>query len=282
MNDTQNRLDILLAEKKKLRANKIKQSEIHHHSIEQLQRLLGISKIRAMELRAMSEFQTIPSIGIRFAQDLISLGFYAIEELQGKDPAKLVHQLERQLGAWIDPCVEDQIRLCIHYATHANKRANWWDFTQERKAYRQQHGYPANRPTTPWYQLEQYKPANRVKAQKEITKTDLNNRLKLAIKFMKANVKRNLTLAELADKANLSPYHFQRLFKEVYERTPQQYFTRLRLKEVCKQLTKTKLSVSLIAAQVGFTDESSFIRLFKKELKQTPLAYRKNKKTLQR
>jgi AraC-like DNA-binding protein len=277
MNDSINRLDILITEKKKLRANKIKLSEIHHHSVEHLRTLLGISKIRAMELRAISEFQTIPSIGIRFAMDLISLGLYSIQDLKGKDPAKLVDRMERQLGAWIDPCVEDQMRLCVHYAQHFDSRMNWWDFTKERKAFRQQYGYPASRPKTPWHQLEIYKPTNRIKAQNEITKEDLTNKLKRALQLMRKSIKSGVTLAQLADAANLSPFHFHRLFKNAYERTPLQYFTRLRMKEVCKLLTKTKRPISLVAAACGFEDQSSFIRLFKKEFKQTPLAYRKMK-----
>jgi AraC-like DNA-binding protein len=282
MNDPTNRPDILPSEKRKLRANKVRLSEIHHHSAEKLQALLGIPKIRAMELQALSEFQTIPSIGIRFAQDLISLGYYSIRQLKGKYPAKLVDRLERQLGAWIDPCVEDQMRLCIHYATHVDSHMNWWDFTKERKAFRQQYGYPANRPKKPWYQLEKYKPANRINAQHDITKKDLTNKLKRAITYMKANLKSGVTLAQLADTAHLSPFHFHRLFKSAYELTPLQYFTRLRMKEACRLLTKTKRPVSTIGAACGFQDQSSFIRLFKKEMKQTPLAYRKSKRDVRR
>ncbi len=277
MNDSTNRLDILSSEKRKLRANKVKLSEIHHHSVESLRTILGISKIRAMELTAISEFQTIPSIGVRFALDLISLGFYSIQEIKGKDPAKLVDRLERQLDAWIDPCVEDQMRLCIHYAEHFDSRMNWWDFTKERKAFRQQYGYPASRPKTPWHQLEKYKPTNRIKAHNEITKKDLNNKLKLALKFMRENLRSGVTLAQLADAANLSPFHFHRAFKNAYELTPLQYITRLRMKEVCKLLTKTRRPISLVGTACGFEDQSSFIRLFKKEFKLTPLAYRKTK-----
>lgn len=282
MNEHTNRLDILPSEKKKLRANKVRLSEIHHQSAENLQAMLGISKVRARELKALSEFQTIPSIGVRFAQDLIALGFYSIQELKGKDPAKLIDRMERQLGAWIDPCVEDQMRLCTHYAEHVDARANWWDFTNERKAFRQQHGYPASRPKKPWYQLEKYQPANRIKAQNEITRKDLNNKLKRSLTCMKENLKSGVTLAQLADTANLSPFHFHRLFKSVYEQTPLQYFTRLRMKEVCKLLKKTGMPVSMVGAACGFEDQSSFIRLFKKEFKQTPLAYRKNKSSLRR
>lgn len=277
MNDSKNRLDILVSEKKKLKANKIKLSEIHHHSAKDLQAMLGITNIRAMELRALSEFQTISSIGIHFAQDLISLGFYSIKELKGQDPAKLVHRMERQLGAWIDPCVEDQIRLCIHHAEHSGVHLNWWNFTKERKAYRQQYGYPANRPKTPWYELEKFKLKNRIKAEKEITKIDLNKKLKVAIKLMRENLKGGVTLAQLADAANLSHFHFHRLFKSAYEITPLQYFNRLRMKEVCKLLTKTKKPISIIATTCGFEDQSAFTRLFKKEFKQTPVAYRRSK-----
>lgn len=277
MNDAPNREEILITEKKKLKANKIKLGEIHHHSVKDLQAILGVSKIRAMELRAISEFQTIPSIGLQFALDLISLGFYSIKDLKGKNPAKIIDRMERQLGAWIDPCVEDQMRLCVHYAEHADGRAKWWDFTRERKAHRQQYGYPASRPKQAWYQLEKYKPANRIKAQNEITKKDLNNKLKLAIKSMKENLKSGVTLSQLAETANLSPFHFHRLFKGAYEVTPLQYFTRLRLKEVCRLLTKTNKPISFIATTCGFEDQSAFTRLFKKEFNQTPLAYRKMK-----
>jgi hypothetical protein len=98
-----NRSDILDSEKKKLRTAGIKLKEIHHHPIRELMSTLGVAEIRAMELRAMSEFQSIPSIGKRFAEDLIQLGFYSLKELKGKNPAKLLDRFERQLGVWIDP-----------------------------------------------------------------------------------------------------------------------------------------------------------------------------------
>src|SRR6266567_463644 len=123
-----NRSEILGSEKKKLRACGIKLKEIHHHSIRELRSILDVSEIRAMELRALSEFQSIPSIGKRFAEDLMQLGFYSLKELRSQDPAKLLNKLELQIGAWIDPCVEDQFRLVVHYANHPDSVRNWWDF----------------------------------------------------------------------------------------------------------------------------------------------------------
>jgi hypothetical protein len=98
-----NRSDIQNSEKRLLRANGIKLKEIHHHSVRELKAVLNVSEIRAMELRALSEFQTIPSIGKQFAENLMQLGFYSLKEISGKDPAKLLDRLELQTGAWIDP-----------------------------------------------------------------------------------------------------------------------------------------------------------------------------------
>lgn len=151
MSDLTNSLEASISEKKILRAGKIRLKEIHHVSLEDLQKLLNTSRIRAMELRALSEFQSIPSIGVRFAHDLISLGLYSLADVKGKDPARLLDRLEQQLGVWVDPCVEDQFRLVVHYANHPGSPANWWDFTNERKAYRQQYGYPPSRPKKAWH-----------------------------------------------------------------------------------------------------------------------------------
>src|ERR1700683_3728680 len=149
------RSEILVSEKRMLRASRIKLKEIHHHSLRELRSMLQVSEIRAMELRAMSEFQSVPSIGKQFAENLMQLGFYSLKEIRGKDPAKLLNRLEKQIGAWIDPCVEDQFRFLVHHADHPGNVKNWWDFTSERKAFRLKNGYPSNRPEKAWFDLEQ-------------------------------------------------------------------------------------------------------------------------------
>jgi AraC-like DNA-binding protein len=277
MNEPQlNRSEILVSEKKKLRANGIKLKEIHHHSIRELRSVLHVSEIRAMELKAMSEFQSVSSIGIRFAENLMQLGFYSLKEIRGKDPAKLVNRLELQLGVWIDPCVEDQFRLVVHYADHPGSVKNWWDFTNQRKAFRQKKGYPSNRPKKPWFDLEHYKTVNRIKASAEPTKIDLHEKLKLALKYIRENMDGEITLAKLSDIAHISAFHFLRLFKAAYEVTPIQYLTRLRMKKACHLLKKTERPIGWISASCGYDSQSSFIRLFKKEFGRTPQAFRKD------
>jgi len=144
-------------ESKRLRANKIKQSDVSEFLVDDLCVLLNVPPTRAKEIYALAEFQSVPSVGIKFAQDLISLGYYSLDELKEKDGAKLIDDLELSTGTWIDPCVEDQCRLVVDYANNRENSKKWWDYTEERKKYRLENGYPANRPQKAWFELEKYR-----------------------------------------------------------------------------------------------------------------------------
>lgn len=139
-------------ERKLLRQARIKLSDIAGLDAETLSTLTTITIERAKRLAALACFQQIPSIGIRLAEDLVSIGYYSLEELRDQDGARLIEKLENHCGTWIDPCVEDQLRCVVFHANHPGSEKQWWDFTAERKAYRAKHGYPADRPTTPWHE----------------------------------------------------------------------------------------------------------------------------------
>ncbi len=126
-------------------------AEILEFPADELEALLGTTTERAKAIRALAEFQTVPSVGIKFAEDLVFLGIYSLEELTHKDPAQLTDDLERKKGYWIDPCVEDQFRLVVNFAMTKDKHKKWWDFTEERKRFRTANGYPESRPQTAWF-----------------------------------------------------------------------------------------------------------------------------------
>jgi hypothetical protein len=146
------KLDLLPSEKERLRKNKIRIADIPCFSIEEFSSLLQIERSRAMELHALVEFQLIPSIGVRFANDLISMGYYSLEELKEKDGASLLDEFELTRGYWIDPCVEDQFRLVVDFAKNGISKRYWWEYSDERKAFRTKYGYPANRPLKAWHE----------------------------------------------------------------------------------------------------------------------------------
>ena len=148
------------AEKQTLKAQKINQKRLQDHAPDEVAVLLNASPQRAKELQGLAAFQSIPSLGINFAEELIGQGYYSLAQLEGKTAVELFDAFEKHCGTWADPCVEDSYRLLVHYIENRDDTKRWWHFTAERKAYREQHGFPADRPKTPWYEDGKYPKMN--------------------------------------------------------------------------------------------------------------------------
>ncbi len=146
-------LDLSDSERKNLRKNKVKKTDILDFASDELEELLNVSEARAKEIYALADYQQIPSIGIKFAKDLLYLGYHSIEELKGKNGAKLTDEYEKKKGFKTDPCVEDQFRLVVDFSKNRDFSKNWWDFTNERKKYRNDNGYPKDRPKKNWTEV---------------------------------------------------------------------------------------------------------------------------------
>lgn len=144
------KLPLTDAEKKQLRTHKIKIQDLSSRSAEDIARLLQAPATRAAELHALIAFQGIPSLGVKFAQDMVDMGFRSLQQLKDKTGPALLDQHEKLVGYWTDPCVEDQFWLAVYVARTGDLSKTWWDFTPERKAYRAKHGYPADRPGKGW------------------------------------------------------------------------------------------------------------------------------------
>jgi hypothetical protein len=150
------KLPLTTVEKLNLRQHKVKIIDIANYTVDEVEVLLHTSPARAKEIFALAQFQTIPSIGIKFAEDLVFLGYYTIQDLENKDGALLTNDYEQKKGFWVDPCVEDQFRLVVNFAQTNDSTKNWWHFTQERKKYRSENGYPQNRPKKAWHETLTY------------------------------------------------------------------------------------------------------------------------------
>jgi Pathogenicity locus len=144
------------AEKAKLKQAKVLIKDLQNFAADEIELMLNVSYERALEICALIEFQNIPSVGIKFAEDLVFMGYHSIDELKNLDGAKLCDEYERMKDYWIDPCVEDQFRLAVHYANTRDTSKKWWDFTPERKNYRGSHGYPSTRPALAWHEVLGY------------------------------------------------------------------------------------------------------------------------------
>ena len=134
-------------ERNYLRKNRVRINQILTKTTEELKFILNCSTERANELKGLVDFQQIPSIGLGAAKMMVHvLGFYAVNDVRNENPAELFDRYERLVGCRVDPCVEDQFRCIVYHANELNSVLEWPDFTDERKAYRNTHGYPSNRP----------------------------------------------------------------------------------------------------------------------------------------
>ncbi|GAB1540034.1 AraC family transcriptional regulator [Scytonema sp. NUACC21] len=99
-------------------------------------------------------------------------------------------------------------------------------------------------------------------------------KLSRTLEYINENLQCELTLAELASVAEISPYHFARLFKQSTGFTPHQYVINCRIEQAKKLLAEKKWSIAEIGFSVGFQSPSHFIALFRKQMAMTPKAYR--------
>lgn len=83
------------------------------------------------------------------------------------------------------------------------------------------------------------------------------------------------TVAEMAQKVNVSVSHLNRLFKAGFNQSPMQFLQNLRLERAADLLESSFLSVKEIRCCAGFSDKSVFIKSFKKKYGMPPLDYRK-------
>lgn len=150
---TNPKLPLTDIEKVNLRKNKIKIANILDFTVDELEVLLNATTGRAKEIYALAEFQTVPSVGIKFAEDLVFLGYYSLNELKQKDGAQLTDEFELKKGYRTDPCVEDQFRLIVHFANKNDLTKTWWHFTEERKKFRTENDYPESRPQKTWLEI---------------------------------------------------------------------------------------------------------------------------------
>ncbi|WP_428659004.1 AraC family transcriptional regulator [Runella sp.] len=94
-----------------------------------------------------------------------------------------------------------------------------------------------------------------------------------AKQFIDSHFNDPIALQDMAKEAYVSKFHFLRLFKLIYGKTPHQYLTEVRI-EQAKLFLQTDLSIAEICFAVGFDSVSSFKGLFKRYTGVTPTAYR--------
>jgi AraC family transcriptional regulator len=95
--------------------------------------------------------------------------------------------------------------------------------------------------------------------------------------WMSEHAAEEFSLERLAERAGLSRFHFQRLFKSATSVSPSRYHINLRMSEARRLLRETKMSVVDVALEVGYTNPSHFAQLFRREIGLSPSDYRRQR-----
>ena len=105
----------------------------------------------------------------------------------------------------------------------------------------------------------------------------LYKRIVQAKLFIDSHYAHKIDLDNISDEACFSKFHFIRLFKSIYGKTPHQYLIQVRI-ENAKYFLRLDYSVSDACFQVGFESVTSFTGLLRKIEGVTPSQYQRQHK----
>ena len=94
--------------------------------------------------------------------------------------------------------------------------------------------------------------------------------------YIDQNFASDIDLGNIAAEACFSKFHFSRLFRTIYGRTPHQYLTLVRVYNATKLLDQGA-TVKAACFAVGFDSVSSFTGLFRRWTGLTPAPYRRDR-----
>lgn len=106
-------------------------------------------------------------------------------------------------------------------------------------------------------------------------KEKLGKPLSEAIRFMKENYSKPISMENTAEAAGVSTGYLSKLFKREMDMGFNEYLTQIRLEKSQELLADTAMSVKEIASAVGYPDEKYYSRLFKKTTGIKPTDYRR-------
>lgn len=103
------------------------------------------------------------------------------------------------------------------------------------------------------------------------------SRITIIVERVRTDYASNLSTSDMADIVGMSYSYFSRCFKDLTGENFTEYLTKTRINEAKYRLKNTNTPISKIATEVGFSNPSYFIAMFRKYTGQTPKKYRDSK-----
>jgi AraC family transcriptional regulator len=101
-------------------------------------------------------------------------------------------------------------------------------------------------------------------------------RLARVAAFVEANLDHEITLADLAEAAQLSPHHFSRVFKRATGESPYSYVCGRRIERAMRLLAQDAMPLAEIALACGFSSQAHFTAAFTRAKAISPGRFRRH------
>lgn len=81
--------------------------------------------------RALQEFQTVPGVGVKIANDFWNIGLRSVEDLKKADPEEIYERICKFQNTKVDRCMLYVARCAVYYASnksHDPEKLKWWNW----------------------------------------------------------------------------------------------------------------------------------------------------------
>lgn len=92
--------------------------------------------------------------------------------------------------------------------------------------------------------------------------------------YIESNVKKKISVEQLAKMYAISSRNFVRRFKKATQNTPLEYIQRVKIEAAKRSLESTQQNINEVMYQVGYADQKAFRTVFKKYVGLSPVAYK--------
>jgi len=111
-------------------------------------------------------------------------------------------------------------------------------------------------------------------SENQLDKIEINDKkVNIVREYILEKYDNNISLEEISQIANISPFYLNRIFSEVVGVPPHLFQNIVRINRA-KKLLDYCYNMTDVATMVGFSDQSHFIRMFKKIVGMTPSEYK--------
>lgn len=83
-----------------------------------------------------------------------------------------------------------------------------------------------------------------------------------------------VAMSDLAAEAGVHPVHLATIFRRFHQTTVNEFVQKLRVEAACERLLQPAASLSEIALELGFADQSHFSRIFRRQIGMSPRDWR--------